>query len=654
MKNPRALIAAFILPSLILYVTFVLIPAFNAFRYSFTKWDGLSDPKYVGLKNFARIVDARADFVGAMQHNIYLMVVPGVFIIGLALYFAYQLHRDIPGARLFRIAFFFPNVISSVAISMLWILIYSVSQAGLLNNLLRFWSERVMHHPYAQIPFTQTGRLLTAMPPMLIWAATGFYMVLFLASMESIDETYYEAAKIDGASRGRTFFSVTLPLMWDVVSTGVVLLIIGGLKTFDSIWVMENSRPTKDTHTIATLMYSKVFEEYDIGYGTAIAVCLFLLVLLVTAFSFKVLKPELSPRLSGIRKVALYLVSGVLALQLGIWAIQSFGWKLAWIAVGLLAVTALVCQREKWVGIAGSAVRSVVFWAYTAAVVLPLVWVFYTSAKDTKEIFQRPFALPLAVTHPGPETSGAFVHNYRNAWTESHFSSFFGNSLYVVSISLALILALGAMTAYVLAKFRFRGGGALYYLYVIGLIIPMQLILIPLFFQFGQMGDWMTSALGWIGRPFGGEAVFSLHDSHAGLILIYVAASLPFTVFVLTAFFKSLPDELREAARMDGASEWTVFLRVMMPLAKPGLITVAIFNFLGLWNEYLFALVFINSEKLKTLPLGLASINIQSQYKSDYGLLFAGLVIVMIPTLLVYIALQDRLTKGITMGAVKG
>ncbi len=105
---------------------------------------------------------------------------------------------------------------------------------------------------------------------------------------------------------------------------------------------------------------------------------------------------------------------------------------------------------------------------------------------------------------------------------------------------------------------------------------------------------------------------------------------------------------------MDGASEYRIFFRVMMPIARPGLVTVAIFNFLGLWNEYLFGLVFLNSDSLKTLPMGLASISIQAQYKSDFGLMFAGLVITMLPTLLVYIFLQEKLTKGITVGALKG
>ena len=111
------------------------------------------------------------------------------------------------------------------------------------------------------------------MPPMIIWTATGFYMVLFLAAMENIPETYYEAARLDGASNARMFFTVTIPLMWDVLTTGIVFLVIGGLKVFDSVWVMENGRPGPHTHTGATLMYMKVFEDYNIGYGTAIAVC---------------------------------------------------------------------------------------------------------------------------------------------------------------------------------------------------------------------------------------------------------------------------------------------------------------------------------------------------------------------------------------------
>jgi N-acetylglucosamine transport system permease protein len=291
---------------------------------------------------------------------------------------------------------------------------------------------------------------------------------------------------------------------------------------------------------------------------------------------------------------------------------------------------------------------------YLAAVVFPTCWVYMTSAKSTREIYSNPFGLPRLVTAPGPKSFDTLVVNYHKAWVVSHFSAYFVNSIKVVGISLSLILLLGAMAAYVLARFEFRGRALIYTLFVVGLLIPMQLLLIPLFFQFSEMSRVMTSIFAPVARTLGlGELTVSLHDSHAGLILIYVAASLPFTVFVLTAFFRTLPGELREAARIDGASEYRTFFSVMMPLGKPGLVTVAIFNFLGLWNEYLFGLVFLNSDSLKTLPLGLASVGMQAQYKSDFGLLFAALVISMTPALVVYIILQERLTKGITAGALK-
>lgn len=303
----------------------------------------------------------------------------------------------------------------------------------------------------------------------------------------------------------------------------------------------------------------------------------------------------------------------------------------------------------------GGALKYVVLSIYLIAVVFPLCWLLYTSGKSTQEFFRNPLGLPEALTSPGGRSAAALVTNYTKAWVDSHFRNYFLNSVEVVGISLALTLLLGSMAAYVLARFEFRGRAIFQVLFLSGLLIPMQLILIPLFFEFSEIGETLTRwfappvhALGW------GDLTISLHDSHFGLILIYVAASLPFTVFTLTGFFRTLPGEVREAAMMDGASEYRIFFQVMMPLGRPGLVTVAIFNFLGLWNEYLFGLVFLTSDRLKTLPLGLASMSIQAQYKVDFGLLFAGLVIAMLPTLFVYLVLQEKLTKGITVGAVKG
>jgi len=293
--------------------------------------------------------------------------------------------------------------------------------------------------------------------------------------------------------------------------------------------------------------------------------------------------------------------------------------------------------------------------AWLLAVVLPLVWVFSNSVRSSQEVFENPFGLPwLIVGSPYADSDAvpspleAAKANYVAAWVKSRFSRFFFNSVLVTAVSLAGVLACAAMAAYVIARFPFRGNRLVFLYFLSGMMIPAQLVLVPLFFQFTYLSRWFSAIL----EPIGFEV--RLHDTLSGLITIYIALSLPFTILVLTGFFRSLPGTLREAGIIDGCGEYRVFWHIMLPLSKPGLVTAAIFNFLGIWNEYLFALVFVNSPDNKTLPLGLASVSIQAQYKTDFGLMFAGLVIVMVPTLCVYFLLQRQLTRGITVGALKG
>ena len=271
----------------------------------------------------------------------------------------------------------------------------------------------------------------------------------------------------------------------------------------------------------------------------------------------------------------------------------------------------------------GLGVIYLILLGYAAVVILPMVWLLYTSLKSNQEIFASAWKLPAT-----PQWE-----NFTYAWVRAGIGRYFLNSVFVTVTSVALILLVSAMAAYALTRFSFRGNRFIFYAFLAGLMIPTQLALVPLFFLINGM---------------------RLLDTYAGLILVYVAFSLPFTVFVLSAFFRTLPQELAEAALIDGCTHAQAFWRVMLPLAKPGLVTAAIFNFLGIWNEYLFALVFISSERLRTLPLGLANLLIVSHYESDWGALFAGLVMVMVPTLLVYSLLQGQLTKGITVGALKG
>jgi len=281
---PRWFVVAFLAPAFALFTTFVAWPAAQALAFSLYDWNGLSDAEWAGLNNFFALVADGDLFMAALWHNLFLTIVPGASILALSLTFASLLHRRVRGANLFRVAFFFPNVMAAVAVALLWILIYSTTDFGLLNALLGAVQSGLhglgLDWPNwdLPIPFSASKHLLYALVPMLVWTATGFYMVLFLAAMGGIPESYYEAAKLDGATPWQQFRFITLPLIRDVLTVGVVFLLITSLKLFDPIWVMENQRPTKDSHVLATLVYQKVFTEYDVGYGAAVAVMLFVLV----------------------------------------------------------------------------------------------------------------------------------------------------------------------------------------------------------------------------------------------------------------------------------------------------------------------------------------------------------------------------------------
>ena len=266
--------------------------------------------------------------------------------------------------------------------------------------------------------------------------------------------------------------------------------------------------------------------------------------------------------------------------------------------------------------------------SYALLVVFPLAWLCYTSLKTDRDIFLHPFQLP--------SITGLQWNNFSRAWISGEFGRYFFNSAILTISSVAVTIFLSAMAAYALSRFQFPGVKAIYFYFLAGLMIPLQLAIVPLFFEMRSM---------------------HLLDSLTGLFFAYLGFGFPFSVFVLTGFFKSIPASLHESALLDGATEFGAFWHVMLPMARPGLITVAIFLFLGNWNEFFVAFICLSgkgSDTVRTLPLGLARITMVSQYKSDWGMAFAGLVLMMLPTLIVYVLLQKHLTKGITAGAVKG
>ncbi|MFE6856998.1 carbohydrate ABC transporter permease, partial [Streptomyces sp. NPDC057674] len=218
------------------------------------------------------------------------------------------------------------------------------------------------------------------------------------------------------------------------------------------------------------------------------------------------------------------------------------------------------------------------------------------------------------------------------AWSQAHMSDYFMNTIVVVGGSLIGTLLLGSMAAYVLARFDFPGNRFIYFLFIGGMSFPIILALVPLFYVMQNM---------------------ALLNTPHGLILVYIAYSLPFTVFFLTAFFRTLPTSVAEAAFVDGASHTRTFFQVMLPMARPGLISVGIFNFLGQWNQYLLPTVLNTEQDQKVLSQGLVQLATSQGYKGDWSGLFAGLVMAMLPVLAAYIIFQRQVVAGLTAGAVK-
>ena len=254
-------------------------------------------------------------------------------------------------------------------------------------------------------------------------------------------------------------------------------------------------------------------------------------------------------------------------------------------------------------------------------VLAPMVIMGLSAFKSTREIFQNPFGLP-----------GVWRwENFARVWVEAKFALYFRNSILVTMASIIIILILGAMAGYALGRFRFGGNDLLYLYFLSGLMLPIRLGIIPLFILMRNL---------------------HLLDTLWALILTYAASGLPSAVFILTGFFRTLPSDLDSAARIDGAGEWLIFQRIMVPLVRPALIIVAVYNLIPVWNDFFFPLVFIQTDRLKTLPLGMTTFF--GQYSTDWGALFAGLTLAALPVVTLYALLSQQFIRGLTAGAVKG
>ena len=267
------------------------------------------------------------------------------------------------------------------------------------------------------------------------------------------------------------------------------------------------------------------------------------------------------------------------------------------------------------------------------SIIVPVAWVFMASVKENSEFYGNPWTLP----------KGLYFQNFADAFTKASMGSYMINSVIITVLALLLLLVIALPAAYTLARYKFMGSKLLNIAFMAGLFINVNYIVVPIFLMLVDADKVMKS---WLGSGLFLNNLFVT-------ALVYASTALPFTIYLLSGFFVTIPKDYEEAAFVDGSGYFRTMVTIMMPMAKPSIITVILFNFLSFWNEYIISMTLLTKEN-KTLPVGLMQLMQAQKAAANYGQLYAGLVIVMLPTLILDMMMQKKLTQGMSLGGLKG
>lgn len=275
-------------------------------------------------------------------------------------------------------------------------------------------------------------------------------------------------------------------------------------------------------------------------------------------------------------------------------------------------------------GAKGAATRiavNLVAWVFCLSYLFPFLWLFYNSLKDRKQFALDILSLPVRATW----------ENYQSIFSDNRFYMALRNSLFNTAVSMLAALVFSFVVAYFLSRYRFRGRNAIYTFFILGLLIPIHALLIPIYIQFNR---------------------FSMLNKGFSLLIPYITFALPRDIYLFDGYMKGIPRSIEEAAFVDGANRNQIMTRVMFPICMPIVGTIMILDFLGMWNEFPFALVLVDSTELKTIPIWLT--NYQSQYTSNVPIRLTTMLISVAPLIVMYLFFSERMMKGMVAGAVKG
>lgn len=616
----------FVLPMVLLMAGLIFWPFISAILMSTTTFNFLTgDTNQVGLRNYERLY-VNSDYLLSLTNtiNFTFWSLSIKFVTGMTI--AMILHSKLPWRNLLSAIMLLPWIVPEIVTALAWKSIYDPLFGG-LNPILQ--GAGLIDKPLGWL--SDSNLALGSVIAVNVWKGIPFFTLLLLAGLKAIDTELYESAEVDGANAVQRFRYITLPGMRYVILVVLLLSFISTFNQFGLIFLMTGGGPSGATRLYSILAYEKAIGSLQYGPGSAIALSVAPLMAFLIYLLAKYMRYD--ERSAGVAKKGVNLGIGKFFGRIFTFAMDTIFWpftmlNIAFEKVGLALRQRLTGNTAKPVfkpegrERIGVVTRLLLLIPIMIFVLFPFYWVIITSFKTTTQISQRE-----SIFWPSPAT----LSQYEQLVFNSPFLMWLGNSLLVAALSTIISVAIAALAAYALTRLKFLGAGLLTTAILITYLLPGTLIFIPLYQTLSDMG---------------------LINSYGALLTTYPTFLVPFATWVLIGYFRSIPVELEEAAMIDGASRLYAFIRITLPLAAPALLSVALFAFTNAWNEFLFAFVFITSESLRTLPIGL-----QSMVVGDilpWGELMAASLLTAIPVAILYMYAQRFLVGGLTVGAVKG
>lgn len=638
----------FVLPMILLMAVLIVYPVFEAVRLSFTNRTITGALVNVGLANYRDLLRDKF-FQDAVKVSFIYTSYSIIFKIVVGMISALLLHNLTRGRSILTGLVLLPWIIPTVVTALAWRSIYDPIFGGLNKFLMatHLGDLLVALHLVDRMPASWLGSTSLALPSIIlvnVWKGIPFFTINLLAGLKGIDKEQYEAAAVDGANAWQRFINVTLPGVRSVLLVTTLLSTIWTFNTFDIIYLLTGGGPGGTTRPFVIFAYEKAIQGLQFGAGAAVAilmmpilgVLIFFLARYMRRADQRVQESAFDRFTAAYGRYLLWLGLAVLAVAL--FRVNSDIFIKSAVILTIIALLGLAfgtlsaTQAERSKGKSGGGVSTFIFgrlpaWIALAVllffVLAPFYWIFITAFKtelqQTTQVGN--------VFWPDPWTTSQFD----KLVTTHPFWLWFRNTVTVALITTLLSVSLASLSGYALARLKFLGAQTLSVVVLLTYLVPSALLFIPLYQILSQL---------------------KLINSLGSLIVTYPTFALPYASWMLMGYFRNIPEELDQAAMLDGATRFQSFWKITLPLAKPALLAVALFTFTNAWNEFLFAFVFLSKENLKTLPVGLQGLILGDVI--PWGQLMAASIIMAVPVVIIYGYAQRFLVEGLTAGSVKG